>query len=58
MSVRRLPAEPGGSVAVLPHELEAVLARGIEWPPHACRTIAHHISQVRSTTMNLSQSAH
>ncbi|XP_045505903.1 PH-interacting protein [Colias croceus] len=49
----RLPAEPGGSVAVLPHELEAVLCRAgaHEWPPHACRAIAAHISQVMSLSV-------
>ncbi|XP_049883065.1 bromodomain and WD repeat-containing protein 3 [Pectinophora gossypiella] len=51
----RLPAEPGGSVPVLPHELEAVLYRAEpdEWPPRgeraaACRAIAQHIGQVMS----------
>ncbi|XP_047518570.1 bromodomain and WD repeat-containing protein 3 isoform X1 [Pieris napi] len=46
----RLPAEPGGAVAVLPHELEAVLCRNEthEWPPDACEAIAAHISQVMS----------
>ncbi|CAG4981769.1 unnamed protein product [Colias eurytheme] len=49
----RLPAEPGGAVAVLPHELEAVLCRAgaHEWPPHACRAIAAHISQVMSLSV-------
>ncbi|XP_038221099.1 PH-interacting protein [Zerene cesonia] len=49
----RLPAEPGGAVAVLPHELEAALCRAgaHEWPPHACRAIAAHISQVMSLSV-------
>ncbi|KAJ0170094.1 hypothetical protein K1T71_014700 [Dendrolimus kikuchii] len=54
----RLPAEPGGSVPVLPHELEAVLyrAEASEWPPRgdraaACRAIAQHISQVMSLSV-------
>ncbi|KAL4711358.1 hypothetical protein ACJJTC_019199 [Scirpophaga incertulas] len=49
----RLPSEPGGSVPVLPHELEAVLYKASphEWPPDgdrpaACRAIALHVSQV------------
>jgi hypothetical protein len=49
----RLPSEPGGAVAVLPHELEATLYRAEEgdWPPAghraaACRAIAAHLSQV------------
>ncbi|CAG9575003.1 unnamed protein product [Danaus chrysippus] len=45
----RLPTEPGGAVPVLPRELEAVLLN--EWPPHACRTIAQHISQVMSLSV-------
>lgn len=61
----RLPAEPGGSVPVLPHELEAVLyrAEAAEWPPRgdraaACRAIAQHIGQVstRLTNLHLSSS--
>lgn len=54
--VGRLPAEAGGAVPVLPHELEAVLYRAEpeEWPPRgdrgeACRAIANHIGQVNFT---------
>ncbi|KAJ8703846.1 hypothetical protein PYW07_013140 [Mythimna separata] len=51
----RLPQVAGGAVAVLPHELEAVLyrAEASEWPPRgdraaACRAIAQHIGCVMS----------
>ncbi|KOB72381.1 Bromodomain and WD repeat-containing protein 3 [Operophtera brumata] len=56
----RLPAEAGGAVAVLPHELEAVLykAEPDEWPPRgeraaACRAIAQHIGQAEVTSIDL-----
>ncbi|XP_037298900.1 bromodomain and WD repeat-containing protein 1 isoform X2 [Manduca sexta] len=54
----REPTEPGGSVAVLPRELETALyrAEAHEWPPRgnraaACHAIALHIGQVMSLSV-------